>query len=705
MSRVPFVPQMEVVECGAAALAMVLAHHGCHVPLAQLRDACGVSRDGSNAFDIVRVAGELGLKTDAVRATADDLDVLPLPAILHWQHSHFVVLEKVDKRGARILDPASGRVRISRAQLAESFSGIALLFEPTAELQTRKAESSGLMRHARELRDMKGAAFAVIVASLALQLVALLLPLANQFLIDRVIPPRQFTWLWAAAAALGAGVIARGMLAWVRGEFVLRMQANAQSRLMNRFVDHLVRLPVRFFLARRPGDLLQRIASNAVVRDILAGTALTTALDLLQLTAYLALMLAYSRPIGALVMTFAALRLITIWIVRARTQPLMHSELAATAAEGDTLTEAVTAFETLRATGADERVADRWTRRAVERMNWSAARRRVEINGEASLAFFSGASAAALLLAGGAAVAAGQMSIGVFSSFLMLQALLVQPLDSLIAAASQWQLVRNYLLRINDVLDATPETRGGARPKLEGAISVENVSFRYSPRAELVLHDVSVAIRPGEKIALIGPVGQGKSTLARLLLGLYPPAGGAIRFDGRELRELDLSALRRQVGVVAQESFLFNDSIRYNISLNDPSIALERIREAARIACIDDVIERLPLGYDTIVGENGRNLSGGERQRLALARALAHQPAILLLDEATSALDEATERRVHNNLASIGCTRILIAHRMQTIADADRVLVLMQGRIAMQGTYDEIRHGGWLERLRSASDA
>jgi ABC-type bacteriocin/lantibiotic exporter with double-glycine peptidase domain len=240
---------------------------------------------------------------------------------------------------------------------------------------------------------------------------------------------------------------------------------------------------------------------------------------------------------------------------------------------------------------------------------------------------------------------------------------------------------------------------------LQGAIAVENVSFRYSPRAELVLHDISVAIQPGEKIALIGPVGQGKSTLARLLLGLYTPDRGTIRFDGCDLRELDLTALRRQVGVVAQESFLFNDTIRYNIALNDPSIPLERMREAARIACIDDVIERLPLGYDTIVGENGRNLSGGERQRLAIARALAHQPAILLLDEATSALDEATEKRVHQNLSARRCTRILIAHRMQTIADAYRVLVLMQGRIAMQGTYDEIRRGGWLERLRSAADA
>ena len=302
-----------------------------------------------------------------------------------------------------------------------------------------------------------------------------------------------------------------------------------------------------------------------------------------------------------------------------------------------------------------------------------------------------GIGTALVFLVGGEAVVDQRMTLGTFASFLALQNLFMTPLDSLLQTVGQLQFLGNHLERLDDVLTTPVEPSGSADPgRLRGAVELLNVSFAFSPGAAPTIQDVSVRVRPGEKIAIVGPSGAGKSTLARLLLGMHLPSSGSIAFDGRDLRELDLPRVRDQMGVVLQDTFLFDDTIRANLSLKDEEVPLERLRAATRLACVDEVIEALPESYGTRLGDNGNVLSGGQRQRLNLARALVQEPAILLLDEATSALDLDTERRVHEGLAQLGCTRILIAHRLATVRDADRILVLQAGRIVQEGTYEEL---------------
>ncbi|HEX9082137.1 MAG TPA: ATP-binding cassette domain-containing protein, partial [Holophagaceae bacterium] len=344
------------------------------------------------------------------------------------------------------------------------------------------------------------------------------------------------------------------------------------------------------------------------------------------------------------------------------------------------------------ASGAGLFLVRRWADRMAERVNAGLERRSLEILSGQGMILLQGLAMAAVTWLGGRAVLEERMTVGVFASFITLQGLFLTPLESLLDALTQLQFMGNHLERLDDVLETAQEASGTLDPgRLKGAIELEDVTFSYGPGAPPVVRDIHLSIRPGEKIALVGPTGAGKSTLARLLLGMHLPSKGRIRFDGHELRDLDLPKLRNQMGVVLQETFLFDDTVRANLSLNDPEIPLERLKWAADQACIRQVVEAMPQGFNSPVGDNGTLLSGGQRQRLSLARALAHDPAILLLDEATSALDLETEAELHANLARLGCTRILIAHRLATVRDADRIFVLQEGRLVQEGNYDSLK--------------
>ena len=335
----------------------------------------------------------------------------------------------------------------------------------------------------------------------------------------------------------------------------------------------------------------------------------------------------------------------------------------------------------------------------TERVNNELEQQRLALGSGAGMALFTGLTALIVFLVGGQEVLAQRMTLGTFVAFLTLQGLVTGPMASLLGAFLQLQYLGTHLRRLDDVLETPAEVSGSADPgRLGGAVELREVTYRYAPGAGAALEGISLRIEPGDKVALVGPSGAGKSTLARLLLGLHLPDAGTVLFDQRDLRELDLGKVRRQVGVVQQETFLFDDTVRANLTLQDDELPLERLQWAARMACVADVIERLPQGYQSRVGANGDLLSGGQRQRLSLARALAAEPRILLLDEATSSLDLETEARVHANLASLGCTRIIIAHRLATVLDADRILVLQAGRIVQEGRYQDLKDAPGLFR-------
>jgi len=702
--RVPVVHQMEVAECGAACLAMVLGFYGRHVPLVELRETCAVGRDGVNAYNLLKAAREhrLDAKASSVHELVE-LQHLPLPAVLHWDFNHFVVLEKIERDSLAIVDPRLGRAAVSMEEAKRHFTGIVLCFRPNADFQPRQASRPSLVRYRALLAGLVPNLGQILLATLALQLLGLVVPVASQLLLDRVIVPRQLPWLWGLGIALAATVVARGLLTLVRSWVLQGLQNALDASLMGRFLEHLLHLPLAFFLQRETGDLVQRVQSNTILRQLFSSQSLSAMLDTMLLLSYAALMLAFHWPLGLVVLGFGIARVLLFLVLRSRNRRIMASELASMGRENAALVGALSGLETTRAIGAESRMVARWVQPMAATLNRQLERRRLEINVDQLARLLKALALAAVFLIGGHAVIAQQMTLGVFAAFLTLQSLFMQPLESLMQAAAQLQYLSSHLERLDDVLDSPVEASGRERPRLAGAIELQAVSFGYAAHAPKLLHDLSLLIVQGEKIAIVGRSGAGKSTLARLLLGMHLPDAGTIRFDGRDMRELDLPYLRRQVGVVQQETFLFDDTIRANLSISDPELPLERLRETARLACIDDVIAALPQGYHSRVGENGGFLSGGERQRLAIARALAHAPAILLLDEATSSLDLDTESRIHANLAQLGCTRIVIAHRLATVMDADRILVLDNGRLVQQGRYSELAEQDGLFREMVAS--
>lgn len=689
--RVPIVHQMEVAECGAACLAMVLGFHGRHVPLAELREACAVTRDGANAYNLLKAARQNGLEAKALQIPQPTaLRRLTLPAILHWDFNHFVVLERCGRETLAIVDPGGGRQTVSMQEAGQRFTGIVLCFQPGPGFQPRAASRPSLARYRALLASLLPSLGQIVLATLALQLLGLVAPVASMLLLDRVITPRQLPWMWGLGMALGATVVARALLTLVRSWVLQGLQNALDANLMSRFLDHLLHLPLAFFLQREAGDLVQRVQSNAILRQLFSSQSVSALLDSILLLSYALLMLAFHWPLGLIVFAFGIARVLLFLGFRKRSQRIMASELAGSGRENAALVAALTGLETTRAIGGEDRILARWAQPMAATLNRQIERRKLEINVDQLATLLKALALASVFIIGGQAVVDREITIGVFAAFITLQSLFMQPLESLMQAASQLQYLSTHLHRIDDVMEAPVEASGRERPRLTGAIELESVSFGYSAHAPMLLQAISLKIEKGEKIAIVGRSGAGKSTLARLLLGMHLPDAGAIRFDGRDMRECDLPHLRRQMGVVQQETFLFDDTIRANLALNDPELSQEQLRRAAHLACIDDVIEALPQGYRSRVGENGCLLSGGQRQRLAIARAVAHSPAILLLDEATSSLDLDTESRIHANLGALGCTRIVIAHRLATVMDADRILVLENGRLVQQGHYREL---------------
>jgi len=704
-TRVDFIAQMEATECGAAGLAMILAFHGHHAPLPEVRQACGISRDGASALAIIAAARSYGLEAQGLRLELEQLSRLPLPALLHWNFDHFVVLERMGRAGATLVDPAHGRRRVDLHELGRSFTGAALVFSPTGAMAPRPRVRPSLARYRAVFRANLPGLLQIGLATLALQVVGLAFPVANQLLLDRVVVPRQEPWLWGLALGLGTAALAGSVLGLVRGWVALGLQLELNFALMGRFLGHLLRLPLGFFLQRDPGDLVQRAQSNAQVQDLLGARAVTALLDGFLLLGFAALMLAYNPMLAGLVIAVSLMDVAMMALLWDRNRQLLASGLAAQGREGAAILEALSGLEATKAGGAEGRMVQRWAHRMTERVNHGLERQRLARTSGVFLGLFQGVTGLLVFAVGGREVLAHRMTLGTFVAFLTLQGLFTAPMGALMGAVLQLQSLGTHLRRLDDVLETAAEPSGTVDPgRLGGAVELEDVSFRYAPGGRPVLDGISVRIAPGEKVALVGPTGAGKSTLARLCLGLHLPDQGSVRFDGRDLRQLDLASVRKQVGMVLQETFLFDDTVRANLALHDDGLSQERLRRAARMACVDDVIAGLPQGFDSRVGENGGLLSGGQRQRLSLARALAHDPAILVLDEATGSLDLETEARVHANLARLGCTRILIAHRMATVRDADRILVLQDGKIVQEGTFHELqgRPGLFRELLAAA---
>jgi ATP-binding cassette, subfamily B, bacterial len=694
MSRtIPCIRQMEDADCGAACLAMVLGYFGKRVDLSELRDMTGANRDGVTALSIVNAARAYRLRARGVKADIGDLRHLPRGSILHWEFSHFVVFERTTRGGIRVIDPAHGRRVVPANDLRRAYTGVAIICEPSDDFDRGSSRAKGTWRYLRPmLRQSKNIA-RVIATSLLIRLAALGLPLLTALVVDEIVPRNDHRLLLVLTAGVCAVIGYNFLAAFLRANLLLELRTRLDMGLTMGFIDHLVKLPYSFFLRRSAGDLMMRLQSNTMVRDILATGTLSAVLDGSFASLYLILLFVVSPALAVVVLVLALLQIAVMVLAWRRNQRLMSGSLQAQADTQSYAYELLAGIETLKASGAEHRAAEHWGGLFTDQVNIDLTRGRLTAAVDSAMSTLQLAAPLVILMVGTFQVLAGHMSLGTMLSVAALGAGFLGPLAAMVSSGLQLQLLTSYMQRINDVLDTPREQHGEhvrPAPRLSGQIRADDVSFSYGTLAPQVLSDVSLEIQPGQHIGIVGRSGSGKSTLAHLLLGLYQPTSGRIEYDGQDLASFDAGSVRRQVGIVTQRPYLFGSSARENIALTNPELPLEAVAEAARIACVHDDIAAMPMGYDTQLHDGGASVSGGQRQRIALARALVHRPSILLLDEATSELDTVTEQKIYTNLDAISATTIVIAHRLSTIRNADLILVMDEGRIAETGTHEQL---------------
>ena len=699
--RVPAVLQLGAADCGPACLTMVLRYHRHEVDLEDVRLRLGAGRGGVTTLGLVRAARSFGLTVRSFSVEPQELSRLPLPAIAHWSCDHYVVIERVDDRGVQIVDPARGRRHVDLEELDEELTGVVLTFEPGEAPPRSSAAEPRAIRwrtFARAyLRAAPSELVQALLASVVIQVLGLALPAFTVVLLDHVLALKTLELMPLLAVGVAVIVFAQALTNQLRAALLLRLEARVDMSFVPSFLRHLLELPLGFFEQRSTGDLLLRVGSHGIIRDILTGQTLSLLLDGSMALGYLALLFWHVPAFGLLVLVIGVLQAAVLLASARRSSEVAKEHFAAQADAHTYLIDMLAGVTAVKAAGAEARVAERFSHLFQRQVAASLRRGRLTALVDTANVAVRTASPLAMLWLGVAHVSSGEMSTGTMLAMCALGASFLAPVASLAQNGQRLPLLGTYFARLADVLDARPELDpGGALevPRPSGRIEARNVGFRYTPSSPWVLRGVSFVVDPGEMLAIVGRTGCGKTTLLKLLLGLYLPTEGEILYDGRPLSSVDLRALRRQLGVVLQDSALHCGSVRDNIAFGDRMLPLERVVAAARAACVSEDIEALPMGYDTPLGEGGGGLSGGQRQRLALARALAHDPAILFLDEATSHLDVMTEHAVGQNLRELSCTRIVIAHRLSTVRSADRIVVLERGTVTEEGQHAELLAAG-----------
>jgi ABC-type bacteriocin/lantibiotic exporter with double-glycine peptidase domain len=689
--------QLSAVECGAACLAMILSYFARQTRVAECSEYLGIGRDGATAQAIAKAARHHGLRVKAFSLEPADFQYVPLPAIAHWNFKHFVVVERWSPKKIEIVDPATGRRRLTADEFDVGFTGVVLIFEPGVQFerrnQTSQASWRNYLKSMLRLPGTPGVLVQILGASLLLQVLGLAIPIFTKVLVDHVLPFAITQVMTILVIGMAIVVLAQIVTSYLREALLIYLEARLDSQMMLGFFEHVLTLPFRFFQQRTTGDLLMRLGSNTRIREALTNQTVSAVLDGVLVLVYLAILLVLKPVFGVVVLGIGLLQVALLLGTRRRIRELLQRDLSAAAESQSYLVEALTGIVTLKASGAEDRALDHWSNLFFKHLNVSLQRSHLSAMINTAMKALRTFSPPMLLWVEALYVLDGSMSLGTMLALNALATSFLTPLASLMSNAQQLQLVSAHLDRIADVMEAEPEQdlrEVQQAPPLSGRIELKHINFRYDPQSPLVLRNISVTIEPGQKVALVGRTGSGKSTLAKLLLGLYTPTDGEILYDDMPLHNLNYRTVRNQFGAVLQEPCLFRGSIRQNIAFNGPNLSLEQVMDAARLAHIHDEILQLPMGYETSVAEGGTSLSGGQRQRLLLARALAHRPAMLVLDEATSHLDVVTESLVDQNLSAVACTRIVIAHRLSTIRNADLILVLDGGAVAERGSHEEL---------------
>jgi len=699
-ARTPAVLQLEAVECGAAALAAVLGFYKRFVPLAELRRECGVSRDGSKASNLVKAARRYGLLAKGLALGSDDLTKIKVPSIIFWNFNHFVTFEGCHNDQVYVNDPAVGHRVISRQEFDRCFTGVVLAMEPGADFEAGGRLPSLWPALVERLVGSFAPALYCFLAGLLLVVPGLAVPAFNQIFVDSIILEGRADWLRPLILAMLIALGSQALLHFLQLRYLRRLKVKLAMNMSSKYIWHMLRLPVSFYQQRFPGEVANRSALNDKLAGLMSGQLAQTAISVVMMGFYGAVMFAYDVLLTSIGIVFAAINFLVLRIVssqRVESNMLVLSEM------GKTYGAAIAGLnniETIKASGLENEFFQRFGGYFAKGTNAAQALQLSNLVLSVLPSLLLGLTTATVLVIGAFRVIDGDLTIGMLIAFQSLMASFLMPISDLSNLGQKFQELRGDLDRIDDVLQCpvAPPQKQSQEPgktqkevtRLDGEVELIDATFGYSPLGEPFFKGIDIHVAPGNVIALVGGSGSGKSTLARLICGDYPLWGGEILFDAIPRDEIPEKVLTSSFSVVDQEISLFAATVRENLTLWDQTVPSDRLIAACEDAAIREVIESLPNGFETAILEGGSNLSGGQRQRLEIARALLRQPSIIVLDEATSALDAETEAIVMERVRMRGCTAIVVAHRLSTVRDADQILVMSRGKVIERGTHEEL---------------
>lgn len=694
--KTPSIFQMEATECGAASLAMIFAYYGKYVPLEQMRVETGVSRDGCNAANIMRAAKRFGLDCHGYRKEIDSLKTIKTPCIIHWNFNHFVVFEGIRGKSVFINDPAIGRRKLSWEELDDCFTGVVLTFEKTAAFKGEKKKSGLLPFVRKQLKGQYGVLFKLFYIGLLLVFPGLVLPILSQMFLDDVLIKGHTDWLVKILVAMGLLLLMKSGLSYYRSLLLQKLKSKMTLISGHRFLKHMFRLPVGFFDQRYAGDLVGRMDNQTAVNEFLAGDLAETALNVLVAIFYFIILILYS-PVMTLIglINTAVLLLIVFFSNKVISSMSMKMQITGGKLFG-TVCAGLNIVDTIKASGAEaaytERVQGYQAKNAALEQQMGQFQQIIGVVPEAAGAITD----VLLLLIGGKLVIEGKITMGMLVAFNSLFDSFSEPINQLVGFVRKIQTMKANINRVEDIMKHDIEKKKIADKshsvpgKLNGEVTLENVSFGYSKLKPPLIRDFAFKLNSGETIAFVGTSGSGKSTVAKIVSGLYHPWDGRVLFDGMDLEQIPDSTVHASISTVDQSISVFSGTIRENITMWNTAIMDSDIDKAAKDACIYDDIMALPGGYDYMLTEGAANLSGGQRQRLEIARALVTQPTILIMDEATSALDPITEKKVLDNVKRRGCTCVIVAHRLSAFRDANIIVVMKNGQVVETGNHEDL---------------
>ena len=713
--EVPTILQMEATECGAASLGMILAYYGRWLPLEVLRQECGVTRDGSNADNILKAARRQGCVAKAFAGRSSALRKKEFPLILFWEFNHFLVMEGFQGDTVYLNDPAMGRRTVSWDEFQESYTGVYMKITPGEEFKKEGERYSVVKAIAAKLMEDKWALAFLMVLGACMVLPGLAVPVMGQIFIDDIFSLKHPEWIKKLLAAMFGTMVLLGIMTAMRATALTYWQKKLTLADSSGFFWHVLRLPVAFFQQRYAADIASRIQFNEMNAEVLSNQAATAVLDLLIALFYLALLFQYSVPLTLIGVSVSVVNIAVLLYMRRRQTDLTMRIQQDEAKAYGVLMSGIMMIENIKATGSEGELFAKWSGYSAKATVATQEMKMWTLKVKLLPLLLGGLNSALIMAVGGFTIMEGMMTAGVYMAFNNLIARFQEPVQKRLMLGDTLRNVEMQMQRLDDVkrykIDSlnypdADQTVAFTGNRLSGEITMKDVSFGYSPLDPPLLEHFDLHLEPGRWAAVVGASGSGKSTLAKIVAGLYEEWSGDVLFDGVKRREIPRPVIVNSLAAVDQDVFQITGTVRDNITMFDKSIPPADIVQAAQDACIHEDILKLTGGYEAAVAEGGLNFSGGQRQRLEIARALAANPSILILDEATSAIDPVTEQKCLENIRRRGCTCLIVAHRLSTIRDADEIIVLEKGKVAERGTHRElVQHDGPYRRLIEEREA